>query len=195
MTFSAPVGRVVALLTAAGYRLREMPFTVSTVPFEFDAMLVGSERALDLIVVIDTLIEPEARIRQKVEGLSRALDLVASRRPLTVILVGPPPRSITVDAISRVSRVLRAGTPVGPEADRSLTDALAVLLPLTLPAADNTVVDPLSEVRRRLGPETRENETVEAVLEAASQGAEEVRDTLQADLRGAIAMTLGRTPA
>lgn len=75
--------RVVDLLTAAGYRLRETPVTVSYVPFEFPALLVGSEHSLDLIVVIDTLAESEVRIRQKVEGQSRALDLAASRRRLS----------------------------------------------------------------------------------------------------------------
>jgi hypothetical protein len=89
MTQSQPVTRVVDILTNAGYRRRAAPVTVASVPFEFAALLLGSDRANDLIIVIDTLVDDEVRIRQKVEGLSRALDLVASRRPLTVVLVGP----------------------------------------------------------------------------------------------------------
>ena len=99
------------------------------------------------IIVIDTLVDGEARIRQKVEGLSRALDLAASRRPLTVVLVGPPPRPTIVEALARVSRVLTVGTPTGDSADRFLADTLAVLLPLVLPDASEAVVDPLDEVR------------------------------------------------
>src|SRR4051794_6193468 len=101
MTGEDSVTRVVDLLGTVGYRLIEhdKPVTVASVPFEFDAFLVGSDRANDLVVVIDTLVEPEPRIRQKVQGLSRALDVVGSRRPLTVILVGPAPRPRTVEAL------------------------------------------------------------------------------------------------
>lgn len=111
MTVSQPVQRVVDCLSTAGYRERESKTAIASVPFEFSAILVGSDRALDLIVVIDTLVEPELRIRQKVEGLGRALDLVTSRRPLTVILVGPAPKATTIQALSRVCRVLSVGTP------------------------------------------------------------------------------------
>lgn len=92
MTESQPVIRIVDILTSARYRHLKAPLTIASVSFEFAALLVGSDRANDLIVVIDTLVDGEVRIRQKVEGLSRALDLVASRRPLTVVLVGPRSR-------------------------------------------------------------------------------------------------------
>jgi hypothetical protein len=152
--------------------------TVASVPFEFAALLVGSERALDLIVVIDTLTEPEVRIRQKVEGLSRALDLVASRRPLTTVLVGPPPSAVLVEALSRVCRVLPVGTPTGAGADISLSDALAVLLPLELADASESVVDPFGEVRRHLQHAQHEEEVL-MIFSAAIDGTETVKQTLR----------------
>jgi hypothetical protein len=178
VTPSQPVSRVVSLLTTAGYRQRETPVTVASVPFEFAALLVGSERALDLIVVIDTLTEPEVRIRQKIEGLSRALDLIASRRPLTIVLVGPPPRAMIVEALSRVCRVLSVGTPTGAGADTSVSDALAVLLPLDLADATESVVDPFGEVRRHLLP-TEHEEEVAQMLSSALDGPETVKQTLR----------------
>ena len=178
MTPSQPVSRVVNLLTTAGYRQRETPVTVASVPFEFAALLVGSERALDLIVVIDILTEPEVRIRQKIEGLSRALDLIASRRPLTIVLVGPPPRAMIVEALSRVCRVLSVGTPTGADADTSVSDALAVLLPLDVPGATESVVDPFGEVRRHLQP-TEHEEEVALILSSALDGPETVKQTLR----------------
>lgn len=150
MTQSQPVIRVVDLLTNVGYVLRVEPVTIGSVPFEFAAILLGTSHANDLIVVVDTLVDTEARIRQKVEGLSRALDLVSSRRPLTVILVGPPPRPMVTEALARVSRVLTVGTPTGESADRFLADTLAVLLPLSLPDASEAIIDPLNEVRKHL---------------------------------------------
>jgi hypothetical protein len=156
-----------------------MPMTVANVPFEFAAVLLGADRALDLIVVVDTLTEAEPRIRQKIEGLGRALDLVTSRRPLTVVLVGPPPRAPALEALGRVSRVLTVGTPIGEGADRFLADALAVLLPLQLPQTDETIADPIGEVRKRLSAST-EDEGISALLESAPQGADGVKQALRA---------------
>jgi len=181
MTQSQPVTRVIRILSAAGYRLRASPVTVASVPFEFAALLLGSDRANDLIIVVDTLVDREERIRQKVEGLSRALDLVGSRRPLTVVLVGPAPRPAIVEALARVSRVLAVGTPTGPSADRFLEDTLAVLLPLALPDAGETVVDPLNEVRSQLSADIDEA-VVAPVLAAASGGADAVKGALRAIL-------------
>jgi hypothetical protein len=178
MTQSQPVRRVVDLLADAGYRQRETPVTVSSVPFEFSALFVGSDRSLDLIVVIDTLTELETRVRQKVEGLSRALDLVASRRPLTVVLVGPPPRAVIVAALSRVCRVLQVGTPTGSDAELSLRNSLAVLLPLELADASEIVADPFGEVRRYLQYAQHE-EAVAEILASALEGTETVKQTLR----------------
>jgi hypothetical protein len=178
MTQSQPVTRVVAILTAARYRHVQTPITVASVPFEFAALLIGSDRANDLVVVIDTLVDSEARIRQKVEGLSRALDLVASRRPLTVVLVGPPPRPSIVEALARVSRILTVGTPTGDDADRFLTDTLAVLLPLALPDTAEAVVDPINEVRKHL-PTDVDQDAIIALFAAAPSGADAVKEAFR----------------
>jgi hypothetical protein len=178
MISSQPVSRVVNLLTAAGYRQRETPVTVASVPFEFAALLVGADHALDLIIVIDTLTEPEVRIRQKVEGFGRAMDVVASRRPLTIVLVGPTPRAAIVAALLRVGRVLPVGTPTGLGADAFLRDALAVLLPLKVDHASESVVDPFAELRRHLEP-TRREEEVAPIYAAALDGTESVQQTLR----------------
>jgi hypothetical protein len=173
-----PVSRVVDLLEKEGYRRCNPPVKVASVPFEFAALLVGSNRSLDLIAVIDTLVDSEVRIQQKVEGLSRALDLVASRRPLTIVLVGPAPRAIIVEALTRVCRVLSVGTPTGENADRLLHDALAVLLPLELAEARDSVVDSFGEVRRHLGS-AGHGEEIAALLSAALRGTGAVTQTLR----------------
>lgn len=178
MTLNPPIQRVVSLLTNAGYRRREMPMTVATMPFEFAAVLLGADRALDLIIVVDTLTEAEPRIRQKIQGLSRAMDLVSSRRPLTVVLVGPPPRATILEALGRVCRVLTVGTPTGESADRFLADALAVLLPLELPQADETVADPIGEVQKGLSA-SPDKDGLSHLLESAPQGADAVKEALR----------------
>ena len=188
MTQSQPVTRVVQILTEAGYRTCQAPLTVASVPFDFAALLIGSNRALDLVVVVDILTEqPEPRIRQKVEGLSRALDLVASRRPLTVVLVGPPPRAATLEALTKVSRVLTVGTPIGDGASELIKTSLAVLLPLQLPDATEIAMDPLATVRSETA-NVPEIEILSPLFDSALSGPEAVKQAL----RGIICEPLNR---
>ena len=132
MSASPPVDRVISLLAEGNYEALPQPVAVAGIPFEFSAVLAASS-SLDLIVVVDTVAESDAAsLRRRVEGLSRALDLVESRRPLTVVLVGPEPSADLQLALTRTARVLIAGV---PENDRALREAIAVLLPLEIKTA------------------------------------------------------------
>ncbi len=153
---SGPVDRVVSTLEAAGFRVRESVLRVATVDFQFAAVLTA-ETSLDLVVVVDTLRDKEDTVRRKLESLSSALDVIASRRPITAVLVGPPPRAATLDALLRTGRVLLVGTPVGEGAADEVRDALAVLLPLQLPALSD--------------PTSRSWEEMRALLERGVEGA------------------------
>jgi len=177
-----PVDRTINMLKAAGYRQCEVPLSFAGMQFEFVAVLAGSPRALDLIVIIDTLSEPELRIRQKVEGLSRALDLVKSRRPLTTIIVGPPLRSSVAEALSRVSRVLQVGTPTGEHADNRLRDAVAALLPPDVRDINEALADPLGELRQRLNDVGH----LGLLLDASLYGSQSVSQTLGKWLSAAL---------
>jgi hypothetical protein len=112
-----------------------------------------------------------------------------------VILVGPPVRAVIVEALSRVCRVLSAGTPIGPNADIKLSDALAVLLPLELPATSDAIANPLAEVQRRLKTDSRteENRTINTILDASLDGAEAVREVLRTELQRAFVNRIGET--
>jgi hypothetical protein len=181
VSLGAPVERVVSLLTASGYRALDQPFTVGGIPFEFDAVLAG-KASLDLIAIVDTVIDADPnRVRARVEGLSRALDLARSRRPLTVILVGPPPGLPLTHALARVSRVLAVGTPTGGRADAELGDALAVLLPLELTTEDEGAPESWAGVRQELQTAHLDSAT-ESVLEASELGSDAVREALRRTL-------------
>src|SRR5262245_57951755 len=130
MTESAPVDRIAQVLTNASYRRLPPPLTIANVAFDLPAAFVGTGIVPDLVVVLDTIKEEAARIRQKVEGISRALDVVRSRRPLTAILAGPRPTPHVLDALSKVCRVLPVGTVLTAEPEGALRDWLSVLLPL-----------------------------------------------------------------
>lgn len=178
----APVERVVSLLQEGGYVRLGSPVNVGGVPFEFNAVLVGSDRAFDVVVVVDTVAEPDRRLRQRIEALARALDVSGSRRSLTVVTVGPPPGTNSLDALSRVARVLVVYPPANAGAT-SLRDALAVLLPLNLPSSSsNGTSDPFGEVVEWLADDPG-REQLRGVVSAAARGKEHVSAAL-ADLLG-----------
>jgi hypothetical protein len=171
MTAAGPVARITALLGKVGYELIEQP-EVAGIPFRFDATLAVRD-SLDLVVVVDLAAKPdEGRVRRAVEALARALDLVRSRRSLTVVLVGPPPQPDLTRAVALVARILR----VPPDRDDSdlLRESLSVLLPLEPGGlgAESVVDVGWSDTRRQL---LKANEgIVGPVLEAAARGDEVV---------------------
>lgn len=183
MNEGGPVRRVVAMLEDAGYAPVEQPQSIAGIPFEFAAMLVG-DTSLDLIAVLDLAIDSEEeRNRRRIEGLARALDVVGSRRSLTVVLVGPRPSQGLIQVIAEVARVLAVGTPVEGE-DAPLRDALASLLPLELVTEKEEGVkggkSDWPEVRDRLrGKYPTE---LEPILAVSGRGEGAVREALRAVL-------------
>jgi hypothetical protein len=103
-----------------------------------------------LILIADTAFDTEQRILQKAEGLARALDVVQSKRPLTLVVAGPRPHSGTLEAMSKVCRVLPIGTVLDDDPDAVLRNWLAVLTPLNLPEPNANIADPLTEMAMQL---------------------------------------------
>ena len=133
MNDTTPVGRITRLLLNAGYRSVSAPLVIGGLKFDFPAALVGTETSPDLILIADTAFEQEERLVTKLEGVARALDVARSKRPLTVVIAGPRPTSANLETMSRVCRVLPTGTVLDKDAEVSLQNWLAVLLPLRLP--------------------------------------------------------------
>ena len=185
MTISKPVERVVQLLAGNDYVHLGEFLDVGSVRFGFSAVLVGARHASDLIVVADTLDGPtDSDLRRSVAALARALDLVESRRSMTLIVVGPRPSEISLRELARVSRILLVGTPTGDSADGLIRDTLAVLLPLDLPVGDAKSSSPLELVRAQL-PEIAP-EVLDAFFVAATSGTESVRAALRDEILASI---------
>lgn len=145
MTATTPVERVARALEAAGFRRMPAPLQIAGITFDAPASFVGTPPSPDLVVLGDTSLQTSRDLQRTVEGVGRALDLMRSRRPLTLVVVGPRPDSKAISALSRYARVL----PVGESADeKSLANWLAVLLPLALPQpVEARGIDSLQELR------------------------------------------------
>jgi hypothetical protein len=172
-----PVDQVVGFLERAGYQRVDQPWPIGGIPFTFDAMLAGAS-SLDLIAVVDLGIHADdEQIRRQVEALAQALDLVRSRRSLTVILAGPRRGAALIQAIAGVARILSVGTP--PEGDETeLHDALAVLLPLEIALQDDTAAELWAQTRERLLD--ADPAEIEPLLIAAPRGQAAVEAALAA---------------
>lgn len=158
MSASPLVRAIQERLRGVGYSDIGTPFRIAGVEFAFTAAMRGREgRALDLVLLFDTTTgdfgdRDAGRIRQRVEALSRALDVTGSRYVVTAILAGAA-LAAGIEALAETCRVLQVenvtldaqGRAVDEAALRQLEDQILVLLPLTLP-------DPIIESGDGSGP-------------------------------------------
>lgn len=175
MTSATPVDGVIEVLSQAGYRLLPHPLAIAGLLFDLPAALIGENPSPDLVIVADTALEPERNVLRKIEGVARALDVARSRRPLTAILVGPRPGAVTIDAMTKVCRVLPIGVMQQGAATSLLENWLAVLLPLHIPEPNNetaasveTIIDASADLDQQL---------LNTILLAAN-GAEAIQERL-----------------
>jgi hypothetical protein len=173
MSETTPLERVSQRLVDAHFKRVATPLTIGGLEIDAPAAFIGSPPSPDLVVVGDTIEQTPPRLQQTVEGIGRALDMMGSRRPLTLVVVGPRPTSAAITALSRFARVL----PVGDAADETnLANWLAVLLPLRLPVmSDDRAAAALDAVIEG----TRDPIEAEFVA-LASMGSEAVADRLAA---------------
>jgi len=167
MSQSLLVRGLVRRLEQTGFTTLPTPFQAASVEFEFTAALRGSGgRSLDLILVVDTATgdhgdRDAASVRQRIQALSRALDVTQSRLLLTVILAGASLASL-IDALSPICRVLTIeeaalepdGSPSNDAAREALDDHIRLLLPLDLQLDElvepSQPADPVAELLEAL---------------------------------------------
>lgn len=183
MTSSTPVEGVVKLLSEAGYRPLPVPISIAGLSFDLPAALVGVSPSPDLILVADTAFDTEHKILRKVEGVARALDVTRSKRPLTAVLVGPRPSAATLDAMTKVCRVLPVGVTEAGATTSLLENWLAVLLPLKLPEPSSDTAESLASI---VGRSSDLDPKVVGLIAFADQGADGVQQHLHELLNAAI---------
>jgi len=196
-----------ARLALAGYSVLPTPFRIAGVEFAFTGALRGRDgRALDLILLIDTTTgdfgdRDPARVRQRIEALSRALDVTGSRYVVTAILAGAV-LAEGIETLSETCRVLQVdgialnaeGEPVDAVTARQLDDRIRVLLPLTLPEAVTPTQDGSAsaiEQLTRVLPTTTNPALVEALIAGSENGEQAVTDAAALVISGAFTVVPG----
>jgi hypothetical protein len=171
------------LIGEGGYRELPKAFKVGSLSFEFDHALVAGERGNDLVLIIELKGDTaDDAIVRKILALTRALDVLQSRRSVTAVLTSGQAAPETVHSISRVCRVLAIGAPTGPTAIDTVRDWLSVLLPLSQPAAVDTLIDWEGDLRRRV-PTATAGVLMDELLGVATKGREAVEEVLANSIR------------
>lgn len=152
MNISAPVERVTEFLVRVGFRILPSPLVINQSKFRFPAVLMGPEKASEIILIGDTVEEKDTELVRRIQAVARALDLARSRNPLTAVLVGPRPHPDHLARITQVCRALPVGTVSSRDGDseKLLSNWLAVLTPLDQIDTDGVVADPMAELAKRL---------------------------------------------
>lgn len=165
---------VLGVLQAAGFEQLPKPLIVADSAFDFDAAVMGTGVSHDLVVVA-SVDSPPRRLIRLLSGLSRTLDQVGSRRPVSLILLGESLDGHAVADLGRHARIITIASP-NPAVDE-VRRAVAVLMRLALPSATTRGKDPLVQVAEVLGEPLSEEQR--ALLDAARVGPDEVRTTLR----------------
>ncbi|UYT58137.1 hypothetical protein OHI65_22870 (plasmid) [Brucella sp. MAB-22] len=178
------------------------PFKVAGVEFAFTGAMRGRDgRALDLVLLVDTTTGDYGdrdgdRVRQRLEALSRALDVTGSRYVVTAILAGAL-LAEGIEALSETCRVLQVegislddkGKPSDDDAKRQLDDRIRVLLPLTLPLpmveAQNGSGPAMDQLVRAL-PADSDTSLLDALINASSGGEQAVTDAVALAINSAF---------
>lgn len=182
MISGTPVEQVADYLEVHGYRRMKSPLKISGVTFDVSAALIGADKSTDLILVADTAFEKNENILRVVKAIARALDVARSSRPLTTIIVGPPPNTATHESLARVCRVLAIGRIDGGRAKQVFKNWLAVLTPLNISDPSSIIADPIAELEDGLVDEV--GQELVTLVDVAVQGSHAVKQRLN-ELLGA----------
>lgn len=179
--------RVIEILVGeGGYRELPKPLKVGSLTFEFTHSLVAGNRAKDLVIVIELKGDTaDDAVIRKVLALTRALDVLESRRSVTAVLTSGQAAPKIVRSISRVCRVLTVGAPTGPNAIEAVRDWLSVLLPLREPPAVETFIDWEGDLRRRM-PGNTTDPLMDELLGAATRGKVAVEEALARSIGASV---------
>lgn len=174
------------LITKGEFRELPRPLKVGSLSFDFPHALIGGERSNDLVIVVElNSSTKDAEVVRKLFALTRALDVLRSRRSVTVVITLGQPQIETLHSLGRVCRVLAIGSPKGPSCDQVLRDWLSVLLPLNLPSVSEEASEWKAAVREELSAPSNPD-FVQDLLRTANEGEKAIQLRLRQQVKSAV---------
>lgn len=174
------------LVKEGGYRLLPKPLCIGSQSFDFTHALVAETRANDLVIVVELNGgSADDAIVRKILALTRALDVLRSTRPVTVVLTSGQPGQRVIQSIGKVCRILPVGNPLGDKARDAVRDWLAVLLPLVEPSVVDMTLDWEAELRRTVN-EGALGDLMEGLIASAVHGEDAVNSTFANNVANAV---------
>lgn len=188
MTTSDKVREI--LIQEGGFRELPSPLIVGSLSFDFGQALVGGEKSNDLVIVIElnTGVD-DAEVVRKIFALTRALDVLRSRRSVTVVLTLGQAHPDVVRSLGSVCRVLSVGSPSGSTAQQELRDWLSALLPLTLPPTVDETENWQAEVGEKISNPDDEG-FIEELLRQSGNGEDAIKQILSERVIEAVRIPL-----
>lgn len=178
------------LVDEGGYRELPKPFKVGSLSFDFSHVLVAGDKANDVVIIVELKADSaDDAVIRKILALTRALDVMRSKRPVTAVLTSGQLRPEMVQTTSRVCRVLPVGAPAGPNALNAIRDWLSVLLPLRETSSVQTVLDWEGDLRAQI-PMSVKGAWLDELLKLAPQGKQAVEDSLARVIRRLVKAAL-----
>jgi hypothetical protein len=174
------------LVTKGEFRELPNPLKVGSQTFSFPHAFIGGEKSNDLVIIVELNSgTKDAEVVRKLFALTRALDVLRSRRSVTVVLTLGQPLPDTLRSLGRVCRVLAIGSPNGPSAGQVLHDWLSVLLPLNLPAVSEETAEWEAAVYEELAIPSNPD-FVQDLLHMANEGEKAVQMRLKQQVSRAV---------
>lgn len=178
-----------------GYTELPRPLRIGSQSFDFTHALVAGDRANDLVVVIEVKSDGQDQdLIRRVLGLTRALDVLQSRRPVTAVLTSGQAKTETLRTLSEVCRVLPIGTQIGKDADQAVRDWLSALLPLEPPSSAEAALVWEADLNTALMSQ-EDQELVALLIEAGHIGTPAVEAAFATSIRTAILPVLNEESA
>jgi len=178
---------VIDILTReGGYRELPRPLKIGALNFDFPHAFVAPEGASDLVVIVELRSDgdDEAEVR-RILSLTRALDVLESRRSVTAVITIAKPSAPILQSMSRVCRVLPIGTASGPEARAEVRDWLSVLLPLEELVEVEALTDWQTALRQATPPE-HQSRQYDELVEVALVDTEAVEALFAEEMRARV---------
>lgn len=171
------------VLQAVGYEVQTEALRIVDLSFDFDRVLTGPHGHQALVLLVD---QPELAVdalKRRLSSLALALSRTGSRRPVTLILVSPPPAQQDIDALRKLARLVAIDR-VAQEVT-SLDDNLREFRPLDITDVSAPLFEASDELKKALGSKA-ESPQARKLIRAASRGREAVEQAFQTLLAEAI---------